>query len=160
MKVKITILAISLLLIAALSIGCGKLSIPTGDGGTISVSKDGGLTVKGKDGEASFSSDQKIPKDFPKEIPIPKGSKVEGSFQAKSDGKKSFTVTLSAKQSVEELVELYEDYLDKSGYEDVSGWGDNSFWSTTGYKTDYYFSAMISEVENEGSSVILTYSPK
>ncbi len=162
MKSKIAILALGLLLVTAISIGCGKLSIPTGDGGSISISKDGELTVKGKDGEGSvsISGDQKLPKGFPSDIPIPKGATIEGSLQAKSNGKNSYTVTLTAKQDIEELTELYEKYMDKEGYEETSGWGDQSFWSMTGFKDEYMFSAMISGDSQEGSSVILVYGPR
>ncbi len=64
---------------------------------------NGSVEVKTKDG--SFSSSAKVPKDFPKDVPLPKG-KISTSISSNSSGKKAWVVATEVKdlgKSVDDL---------------------------------------------------------
>lgn len=119
------------------------ISIPTGDGGTIKLSKDG-ATVKTADGdELSLNVDteaeaytysgvdadgntfqstigvsETLPAQFPKDIPIPDDVQLT-VIENTLDGQHHYSVSFEAQGSVAEHYQTYRTYIDQSNYEDV-----------------------------------------
>jgi hypothetical protein len=74
--------------------------------------ENGSVEVKTKDG--SFSSSAKVPKDFPKDVPLPKG-KISTSISSNSDGKKAWVVATEVKDLGKSIDEL-KSSLKEKGY--------------------------------------------
>lgn len=130
----------------------GCISIPTGDGESIGLSKDG-VTIKTKDGEettitgdeeegsisiqatdadgnkTSFNSttSEEIPADFPDSIPIPKEAVIKVGQASEMDGSHHFTVVYELENGdIAEYDDLYQEYAKENGYEIIadSDYGD------------------------------------
>ena len=96
--------------------GCGDESdasdeaaekiVEAAGGGDVEVdSKDGTVTVESKEG--SFSTGSDLPKDFPKDVKIPKSVEVVGATSAKTPEGKAFNVTGTSKDDVSEVVDAF-----------------------------------------------------
>ncbi|MFO0680344.1 MAG: hypothetical protein U0169_27720 [Polyangiaceae bacterium] len=125
-------LAFAVTALLAPSVGCGKIrdkivekaaekaaekAIESQTGGEANLdAKNGSLTIKGKDGaEATVTGggNAKIPENFPKTIPIYKGSKVTASMSSKQ-GNKAFTmVTLGTSDDPDTVAKYYKGELGK-----------------------------------------------
>lgn len=66
----------------------------------ISTNNDGTATIKSKDGSASYSTEQKLPDDFPKDIPLYSGQKITSTSRVKADTEISWQVTAETSDSV------------------------------------------------------------
>lgn len=165
------LIKISLYLVMLLVITTGCIAIPTGDGGSIKLSKDGvsiktadgeeasikvdakegSLSFKGKDAEGkeidyNLSTSNELPKQFPKDIPMPKAAKIVGSHSGSSDGSSVMIVSYEIKGKVSEYSKIYKDYLQKEGYADVEIMSENDDAETqivTGRLGDRSFSATV-----------------
>lgn len=124
----IVVLFTSLLLVA----GC--VSIPTGDGGKLKISKSG-LEIEDKDGEKSemtFDTDEggytietdgnvakagsnaEIPKDFPNDILLPKEATLILSNEIDDN---SYMLSYQVEGQMTDEHTIYADYLNDNGYE-------------------------------------------
>lgn len=66
----------------------------------ITTNKDGTTTIKSNDGSAAYSTEQKLPDDFPKDIPLYSGQKITGSSKVKTDNETTWQVTAETSDSV------------------------------------------------------------
>lgn len=130
---------ISLFAILLLLSGC--VSIPTGSGEKISVSKDG-VEIEGKDGEkakidmdtkdggytitsgdgdvSQVGSHAEIPERFPKDILLPDSQKLmlaSESLRSQDQNYNSFMLSYTMDDDMEESVEMYHNYLTENGFE-------------------------------------------
>lgn len=124
-----------LLTIPFLLAGC--ISIPTGDGEKIKLSKDG-LEFEDKEGEKStisVNSDEggysletdgitsnvganaTIPNDFPKEILLPKDGQLLISNETDYEGRPAYVLSYKVQGDMTKDAEDYHDYLTDNGYE-------------------------------------------
>ena len=133
-----------LLAVGLLLSGC--ISIPTGDGGKIKLSKDG-VEIEGEDGKkakievdtkeggATITTDDgstvqmgshaEMPKDFPAFILVPAEEKLVNVTDISNEEKVSFMLVYHLEDSMKDNVQKYKDYLAENGYEvDVVELGD------------------------------------
>ena len=125
-----------LLTITFLLTGC--ISIPTGDGGKIKLSKDG-VEIKDKDGEkssisvdaeeggysmefedgtsTSAGSHATIPDAFPKDILLPKDGQLLQSGESEYEGRPAYMLTYQVQGDMTKDAELYHAYLTDNNYE-------------------------------------------
>lgn len=112
----------------------GCVSIPTGDGGKIKVSKDGlemedkdggkseitfdtddgGYTLETEDGIAKTGSQAEIPANFPKEILLPENATLILSNETEDN---SFMLSYSVEGQMIEDHLIFADYLNENNYE-------------------------------------------
>lgn len=79
--------------------------------------KDGKLRVQSKDGKGTFVvGENKVPDDFPKNVPVYPGAKVESSMAGTgAQGDTGFMLTLSTPDPVEKVGAFYKDAATKNG---------------------------------------------
>lgn len=147
---KRSLIVLSILFTMILLNGC--ISIPTGDGESIGLSKDG-VTIKTKDGEettitgdvddgsisiqgtdadgnkTSFNSttSEEIPDDFPDSIPIPKEAVIKMGQASEMGGSHQLTVIYEVENDdIAKYDDLYREYANEGGYEIIvdSDYGD------------------------------------
>jgi len=116
----------------------GCISIPTGDGGKIKVSKDG-LEMEGEDGEkanvevdtedggytvtsdggksAQVGSHAEIPENFPKDVLIPSDKKPIMAVDSSEEEKITIMLGFEMDDNMEDSTKKYEKYLKDNGYE-------------------------------------------
>lgn len=127
---------LSLLTITSFLSSC--VSIPTGDGGKLKISK-GGIEVEDKEGEKlAFSLDKdkesynldfgdgnstqigtniEIPEDFPKDIFLPSNGQLIQSTKTEEGGLPTYVLTFLVEGNHTENRKLYDDFLKDNGYE-------------------------------------------
>jgi hypothetical protein len=112
-------LTILLVLVAAITSGCGKKTTYTSKDGEVTVDNKGGqvtIESKTKDGNATITANDKgipLPDNFPKDVPIYKGAVVK---VASTQGK-SMMVHMSVSASAADLLKFYQDQLKDQGWE-------------------------------------------
>lgn len=174
----------SFLLAILLLSGC--FSIPTGDGGSIKLTKDGvkmktaegeeavisasgkdggtvsikGRDADGKEADIKLSVGSEIPKDFPSAIPIPKGAKVIGTQNLTSGDKKNVTVMYEIEGSVKDVAKLYKDYMKKEKYTGITEFANSDMEMHSGELNGYGFVAVITIDQGKKLAVVLTYTSK
>lgn len=85
------------------------------NGGEVDIdSKNGEITVKGKDG-ATYSSSKKPPKDWPAELALPKSATIVGSTETNQGGK-YLMVTGTTKDSAEAFAQSMEGQITGAGW--------------------------------------------
>ncbi|HEX21232.1 MAG TPA: hypothetical protein ENH19_01090 [Actinobacteria bacterium] len=92
-------------------------------GNKVTIDQNNGkLKLKDKTGErsAEFGDNVKLPKDFPKDIPIYKGAKVQTSISTKNDKGTTKIVSFEVEASQKKVSDFYQKALNKSGYR-ISG---------------------------------------
>jgi hypothetical protein len=89
-----------------------KKAVERETGVQVKEGKDGAVEMKTKDG--SFSSGNKVPDGFPKDVPLPKG-KIASSMSAKMEGKKTWLVTTEVSDLKAAVYEL-KSKLEANGY--------------------------------------------
>lgn len=84
--------------------------------------KNGKINLKNKEGKTSaeFGENVKLPKDFPKDIPIYKGEKIKTAMSTKDDQGTAKLVTFEVSDSLEKVGDFYQKELNDSGYR-ISG---------------------------------------
>lgn len=134
-------------------------------GGKVKIkSGKGSVEIKGKGGTFSVG-ENKLPKDFPEDIPIYKPSKVMGSMSNTLEGKKTFVVTLSTKDALDEVNDFYKNGLVKEGWTEksaLSGGDGSSKFASLGYeKGGNLVTITISRVnDDKETQVAISHSPK
>lgn len=148
-------------LFAVLILLTGCISIPTGDGEKIKVSKDG-IEVEGKDGEkanievdtedggytfktddgslSQIGSHAEIPEKFPDFILTPPKENIMMAVDSAEGEKVSIMLGFEMNDDMEAATKKYEQYLIDNGYEvDRVELGDN-MKSLQGNKEDHFLS--------------------
>lgn len=160
----------------------GCISIPTGDGDSIKLTKDG-VSIKSKDGEEmtvkgnedggsisiegidgegdeinfKSTSSEEIPDDFPDSIPIPEDAVITLGQETQMDGMHAFTVFYEVQDDdVEKYGDMYREYVTNSGYEiGLDHFSDDSIQFSSN-KDDGMFNFII-EKKDTIITVQLTY---
>ena len=120
MRLRTIVLALLLLVVPFVAAGCDSASdkiaekvVEEQTGGDVDIdTKDGEVSVSGKDGAASFSSKDELPKGWPSDIDLPKDAKIKGSSSVKADGGTNYTVTAEDEDSLDDIVDHFQDELD------------------------------------------------
>jgi hypothetical protein len=119
----IALLLLVLALPAVALAGCGgddkaaekiaEKAIEHESGGDVDID-DGEVSVTDEDGNKStMSSSDKLPEDFPKEIPLPDGAKVTSGTKVSTDGNgDTFAVTAEVDDDPKDVLAFYKDELD------------------------------------------------
>lgn len=120
----------------------------------ISNNKDGTTTIKSTDGSTSYSTEQKLPDDFPKNIPLYSGQKITTSSKVKTDNETSWTVAAETKDGVSKTADGVKKLY--------------SAWESTGEQqlndTYYYYftkgntKANVYVANNGDGNTIITYT--
>lgn len=71
----------------------------------ISTNSDGTATIKSNDGSTTFSTEQKLPDDFPKNIPLYSGQKLTSTSKVKADSETTWQVTAETSDSVKKAAD-------------------------------------------------------
>jgi hypothetical protein len=80
-----------------------------------SMDDSGKITIKTDKGNVTFGGDQ-LPKDFPKDVAIYPGVKVESSVSGENEGKKGAWVYLSSNDTLAKISAFYEAKMKASGW--------------------------------------------
>lgn len=120
-------------------------------------SDSGSISVKDGEGdeEVSFETNQKLPSDFPKEdVPYLDEKKVTVVFSATNDGKKSWTVTTSVKESLEEATAYFEGEFVEPDYMDISTYGYNESKSFSAKSEKYGILVTVSKYDTDEDTMV------
>ncbi|MHA6259728.1 hypothetical protein ACXYMX_07390 [Sporosarcina sp. CAU 1771] len=126
----------SLMLISFVLSGC--ITIPTGDGGKIKVSKDG-VEIEGEDGKKGkidldtkdggstittddgtkiqMGSDVEISTKVSSEILLPDADKAISFLESSDEEKDQYSITYKLEDSMKDNVQIFKDYLAENNYE-------------------------------------------
>lgn len=132
-------------------------------GGKVKIdSKKGSVEIKGKDGEIKIGAN-KLPDDFPDDLPIYKPSKIQTSMNNTIQGKKTYAATLSTEDGFEAVVDFYKKKLTDNGWTEASsfssGEGDTQL-TTLGYeKGDAIATVVISKADGQ-TQIGINHTPK
>lgn len=133
-------LLVPALLVVTLVAACG------GDSKTVKIPGGGEVSVSGK-----------LPDNFPKDFPIYKGAKVQGSYTGKNEGVSGTVVTWETGDSIDKVKDFYSNAF-QSGAWPVTSNGDlngNAYWGgeSSDGKTTFY--TMVSTVDGK-TNIIAT----
>lgn len=127
------LLATALMGMLAMSSGCqaigGKATekaIENASGNKVDIEQDG-ITVEGENGEqAAFGEKVDVPDDFPKDVPVYKGT-VTGALSAEG----SWTLSIETKDDIKTVMAFYADELEDEGWvkESSVDTGDGGMYS-------------------------------
>jgi len=181
----VRITGILVLLLMVVGTGCSKSVTITGENGEKSNIKvdSGGMTITNDQGQTTTittegkdqgklvmtddkgnvvtmeASEDKIPDDFPKEIPIIEDYKVTSSLTTNSDGKTSFMIAYESEKPMEEIIKQYSDYLTKAGYEQNQGFAIDNIKSVSGKHGEELLEVTVTKDETtKVSQVLITYN--
>jgi hypothetical protein len=142
------------LLMGRLFKNAGEKLVENATNTQISTNKDGTTTIKSNDGSTSVSTEQKLPDDFPKNIPLYSGQKITSSSKVKSDNETTWQVVGETKDSVSKAADGVKKLY--------------SAWESTGEQqlndTYYYYytkgntKANVYVANNGDGNTIITYS--
>lgn len=165
-------LAVSFALVAALATtGCAKTIaekvIENQTGGKVKIDsngKSGSVEIKSKDGSIRIG-ENKLPADFPKDIPIYKPSKTTSSMSNTLEGKKTFVVTLTTDADIDGVTDFYKSGLAGKGWTEKSaltGGDGASKFSTLAYeKGETIVTVTVTRANNDKETqMVLSVSPK
>lgn len=121
-------------------------------------SKNGSVTVKGKDGETmSVGSSRKLPDDFPKnDIPFIAQKEVTFVITTSSEGKKNWSVTTTVDKSFEEATTYFDGKIKTPDYESVSSYGSGDSQSYSGKGSKYSLYVTVTKGK-DGEPTDITY---
>ncbi|RKN70599.1 hypothetical protein [Paenibacillus ginsengarvi] len=126
-------------------VGC---SAGGGEGGANGTEAEGTSVVKNADGgKTVLSSVKEWPKELPADVPRPDGMTVTASVKSETTG--TITVAVETSRPFDEIVRLYRDYAEKTGYRQVNEMKDDGYFMYTGSKGAETFSVMI-QLDQEG----------
>jgi len=148
------------LIISALFLLSGCLSttektVTDKNGNKVTVDgKNGKLKIKNKKGEgqAEFGDNVKLPKDFPKDIPIYKGAKINTAITTKNDSGTSKMVTFEVKSSLQKITDFYQKELNNSGYRISGTFSSNKLATFTAEKDNTKL--VMSIAQNKNKSIV------
>jgi len=158
---------------AVLVSGCGKakksisekiaekaieMSMKDADGTSAKVDlSKGSMTIKTKDGETAVFSGEgaSIPADFPKDVYIVKGAKIQMSMKT-PDG---YMLNLQVEQSAAKLAETYEAELKAQGWKQEASF-DMGETRSLSYKKDERQVAIVMGKADAATTVMITVTDK
>ncbi len=172
--------ATAIALVAVLGTGCGKVADKVANkaaekaaekatGGSVNLnSSDGGVSVKTKDGSATFGSGAKLPDGWPADVKLPTGTVLVSSQSIKADGGTSFAVTGTlSKGSAESIYNSFQSTLKDAGYSidnnyaaTNSGVYSGGFSATKGTTGVTVSVTDASSSSKSGVTIAVTVSPK
>lgn len=89
-------------------------------GGKVKINKNKG-TVEFKTKEGTIKAgDNKLPDNFPKDIPVYRGAKVKGSLSSQTGKGASMTVALDAKAGFDDVASYYKKEMLAEGWQEKS----------------------------------------
>lgn len=122
----------------------GEAIVENATGTEVITNKDGTTTVESKDGSASVSTEQKLPSDFPTNIPLYPDQKIIGSYKQKTTSGNYWQVTSETSDSVSKVVNNVKEAYSKAPWEtEAEVESDGSFslsYAKTGYKVTVFIS--------------------
>lgn len=127
--------------------------------------KDGTFEYKGTDaqgGDFSIESGtSELPEDFPKEIPIPDGAKIETTMKTSTAEGTGYIVNYSVNEDSKVIGDLYREAFKKLGFE-ISEFSDQTSVSLLGNNDTHSFLLGITPIEEDKkvTSVTITYGTK
>lgn len=139
--------------------GLGKTAVEKGlekaTGGKVDVDNNK-VTVKGEHGETVTFGDQKLPSDWPSDVPVYGGAKISFSGSATNDeGKQGAQVILSTDDSVQKVSDYYRKELVDKGWT-MKGSANASTGSTLAYeKGDQALAIVIAGSQNTTSITLV-----
>lgn len=168
---------ISMLALVFLLTGC--ISIPTGDGGKVKLSKDG-LEFEDRDGEktsVSVDTDEggysmdfgdgtstklgtnaEIPDAFPKDILLPKNGDLILSSEMNDDEDTTYSISYTVEGDLTKDAEAYKTYLTDNGYEIQEYILGGEVIAYQGTKTtNYLHYQLMGDSDSAEYSIIITY---
>ncbi len=146
--------AAALALVTVLGTGCGKVANKVADkatekaidhatGGSVDVnSSDGGVSIRTKDGSATYGNGTKLPDGWPKDLPVPDGMELHSATSSKSSGTTYLMITGTAESAEPAgMYDALKQELVDAGYtidnDNQSTAGGNGFYGTlSGSKAD------------------------
>ncbi len=87
----------------------------------------------------------KVPTDFPADIPVENGVKVEQSYSLNYVGQKQLTIVLLSTKTVKENYSLYSDFLKKQNWNVLNAYDNPTVSSLYGTKENVDINVTISE---------------
>lgn len=151
-RLRLAITALALVIaIAAVTAGCSgsessgekdseKVATEDGEKGSVTITTDAGKTV--------LSSEW--PKSFPDEIPKPKGMKVTASSQSDAG---NITIAIETKKPFDEVVKLYQEYVESAGYAQTLDMKENGYHMYSGTRGNEMFMFTFSLDQEDGQIV-------
>ncbi|MGZ9586831.1 hypothetical protein [Paenibacillus marinisediminis] len=92
---------------------------------------------------------------FPKDIPLPKNAKVEGSITSTVDGASTVTITLEADMSIKDISQLYSDFLKDQGYKDTMSTVTDEMSFHSGSIDNHFLQVMTEKDADSGKSKLV-----
>lgn len=117
-----TALLAALVAVLMLSAGCGLIAEKATEAtvekatGVDVDTKGDSVTITGEDGTQFTSDADKLPEDFPGEVPIYEDAKVFSSMSTGEEGKKAFVVAFDSADGAEAVYQWYQDELKAKGW--------------------------------------------
>lgn len=156
------------------SAGCGKaadklaekaaekaIESQGGDGANVDIGKDGKFEIQTKDGSYSAATG-KIPKDWPKDVPLPKGLEVVTGSAMGSATEKLMSVSATTKMSPDEVTAFYDNAL--KGWEEANRYNstsDGSSYGSVTYNSGERNVQLTTTTDAKGATTIsITYTSK
>lgn len=101
---------------------CGSSQTIKTPSGNVTVSENGNSFVaeSNNGGKTEVSQGKTLPDTFPKEVPIPDKSTIDGSVQSTKDGTSTIMITLTTDMSASEVSQLYSSFMKDKGYQNTT----------------------------------------
>ncbi|TCZ70202.1 hypothetical protein E0485_23315 [Paenibacillus albiflavus] len=176
-------MSILILLLMVVGTGCSRNVTVTGENGEKSNIKldNGGMTITNDQGQTTITtegkdqgkivmkddkgnevtmvaSEDKIPDDFPKDIPFIEESKLTSSLTTSSDGQTSYVIIYESEKPIADIAKLYSDYLMKAGYEQNEGFAAENIKSISGKRGEEALEVTVTkEADAKIAQVLVSY---
>jgi hypothetical protein len=111
----------------------------------ITTNKDGTATYESKDGDTSVSTEQKLPTDFPTNIPLYSDQKITGSSKQKTASGNYWQVTSETSDAITKVVSNVKEAYSKAPWETEAEVEINGSSTLSYAKTGYKVTVIISE---------------
>lgn len=107
---------ICLLLLTACTQKIAEKAIEAKSAGKASISSDGSIKFKDKTSTVSFGADTKLPRDFPKDVPVFSKLKLVSTASANDKSKAHVVTLLGDGNFMNEATKFYADKMSKNGW--------------------------------------------
>jgi hypothetical protein len=167
-----TMLVVLLLTIGLAATGCAKVAekavektIEKETGAKVNIDSGKG-SVEIETEEGTFSAgDNRLPEDFPKDVPIYGAATVAGAVTSTIDDNKTFVVTLATEDSVDQVADFYRAAMVKNKWSEmaavISGEGGSASATLAYQKGDNMVTVSVSRgADNIGTHIAIGHNPK
>jgi hypothetical protein len=124
-------------------------------GGAVNVNGDQ-VTIKGQDGQATYSNDTKLPADFPSDVPIHEDGTINAVVTSTANGGKAYMVNIRYKIPQAELLDWYKTELEKGGWTVTSTVSTGDGGMVSADKGDLTVNAVTGNETQDGFTSIIT----